>query len=189
MINKYNSCIPLFLDPKYFLIRRSIRTCCQKNELQLWVNLGPGCDPQLFGRRWWASLLKPFFLFHNSLSRSGTTWIEQETTCWAWRDWLKTSWQRSPTSWSLIWRAEALNQTQSRQPTPLAPNLQPTPSERHRWGRERFQMCGNPLKALSYKWIPLRVTVLRLHAVFGEAAVPGAALREDERAERCGRDV
>lgn len=39
------------------------------------------------------------------------------------------SWQRSPTSWSLTWRAEALNQTPSRRPTPLAPNLRATPSE------------------------------------------------------------
>lgn len=76
-----------------------------------------------------ALLTLRFFLCTNSLSRSGTTWIARETTCWAWRDWLRTSLQRSPTSWSLTWRAEALNQTPSRRPTPLAPNLRATPSE------------------------------------------------------------
>lgn len=34
MKNKFNSCIPLFLDSQYFLISHSIVSCCQKKELQ-----------------------------------------------------------------------------------------------------------------------------------------------------------
>lgn len=124
------------------------------------------CDAQVF--------CCPYSSFH-----SETTWIARETTCWAWRGWLRTSWQRSRTSWSLTWRAEPLNQAPSHRPTPLAPNLQATPCE-PAGGRGRFQMCGNPLKALWRIWIPLRVLMLRLHAEFGEAADPPAPLREDE---------
>lgn len=158
--------------------------CCRVRTS--WVNLGPGCDLRLSWRRVSSDSV---FLLHDSLSHSGTTWIARETTCWAWRDWLRTSWQRSPTSWSLTWRAEALNQTWSHQPTPLAPNLRPTRSEHHRWGRGRFRMGSNPLKALSWKWIPLSVRMLRLPAVLGEAADLQAPLREDECAERPEREI
>lgn len=140
----------LFLQYLNLTTREKV-ICCRVRTL--WVNLGAGCDLRLSWRRVSSDSVFPL---HDSLSHSGTTWIARETTCWAWRDWLRTSWQRSPTSWSLTWRAEALNQARSHQPTPLAPNLRPTRSEHHRWGRGRVRMGWQPFKGPFMKMNPAK---------------------------------
>lgn len=47
-------------------------------------------------------------------------------------------------------------------------------------GQGRFQLRGNPFKALWPIWIPLKVATLALHADFGEAADPPAPLGDDK---------